>query len=306
MPDDLLRARPVLGESDLAAMYDLAMACSETALHLADLPWRFNSPALKVAENTRLWEDANGNLVAWAFLSTWNCIDEFVRPGGYADHCSLATLRWAVRRQREQNAEKGGQVALYASSRSDDDARVARLEQHGFVRDAWYNVHLGRELNTPISEPALPPGFTIRPLDGEREVERYVSMHRIAFGTERMTTAWRRATLGDPHYVPDLDLVAVAPDGTLAAFCVCWVTSPLSPLGGARIAQVEPMGVLPEFRRLGLGRALLQEELSRAKALGAVRMEVDSFSFSEPALRAYEQVGFRRLYDELIFVRPNA
>jgi GNAT superfamily N-acetyltransferase len=63
------------------------------------------------------------------------------------------------------------------------------------------------------------------------------------------------------------------------------------------------MGVQPAYRRLGLGRALLQEGFWRAWAVGADRMEVDTFSFSEPALRAYESVGFRWVYNEYVFVR---
>jgi mycothiol synthase len=106
--------------------------------------------------------------------------------------------------------------------------------------------------------------------------------------------------------VPELDLVAVAPDGTLAGFCVCWITPPLAARGGARVAQVEPMGVRPEYRRLGLGRALLREGFLRTRALGAARIDVDTYSTSEPALRSYESVGFRRVYDELVFVREPA
>jgi GNAT superfamily N-acetyltransferase len=284
-------------------MYDLAAASPDAALHLADLPWRFNSPPLSIPDQTRLWEDATGNLFAWAFLSTWNCIDDFVRPGSDADWLASSILSWAIDRQHQEPSATGDRPSLYATSRSDDAPRIARLERHGFVRDGWYYVHLGIDLSTPIAEPALASGFTIRPLNSEREVDAYVTMHRTAFGTNRMTAAWRRATLRDPHYESDLDLVAVAPDGTLAAFCVCWITPPLPSRGGARVAQVEPMGVQPVYRRLGLGRALLHEGFRRARVLGADRLEVDTFSFSEPALRAYESVGFRRLYDEPVFVR---
>jgi GNAT superfamily N-acetyltransferase len=212
-------------------------------------------------------------------------------------------LGWAINHQRAEAAATGERRSLYATSRADDATRIARIERHGFVPDSWHDVHLVRDLSEPIPEPALPPGFTIRPLDGERDVDAYVTMHRTAFGTNRMTAEWRRATLCDPHYEADLDLVVVAPDGTLAAFCVCWITPPLPSRGGSRVAQVEPMGVQPNYRRLGLGRALLHDGFRRARELGADRMEVDAFSFSEPALRAYESVGFRRLYDEQVFVR---
>jgi GNAT superfamily N-acetyltransferase len=302
-PTDFIRVRPCAGERDLAAMYDVAAIYPDVALHLADLPWRFSSPPFSVPDQTRLWEDAAGKLLAWTYLSTWNCVDDFVRPGPHADQLALSILDWAIDRQHAEASATGERRTLYVTSRSEDPARIARLERRGFVRDSWHDVHLARDLTTPIPEPALPPGFTIRPLDGERDVDTYVAMHRTAFGTNRMTAAWRRATLRDPHYEPNLDLVAVAPDGILAAFCVCWITPPLPSRGGARIAQVEPMGVQPDYRRLGLGRALLHEGFRRARGLGADRMEVDAFSFSEPALRAYESVGFCRVYDELVFGR---
>jgi ribosomal protein S18 acetylase RimI-like enzyme len=284
-------------------MYDLAATYPDTALHLADLPWRFNSPALSIPNQTRLWEDAAGELLAWAFLSTWNCIDDFVRSRPHADLLVESILDWAVDCQRQQALATGEKPSLYATSRSDDPERIAHLERHHFIRDGWHTVHLARELRATIPDQVLPPGFTIRSFDGGRDIDAYVAMHRTAFGTNRMTAAWRRATLHDPHYEPSLDLVAVAPDGTLAAFCVCWITPPLRSRGGARVAQVEPMGVQPDYRRLGLGRALLREGFRRARALGADRIDVDTFSFSEPALHAYESVGFRRVYEEYVFVR---
>jgi mycothiol synthase len=103
--------------------------------------------------------------------------------------------------------------------------------------------------------------------------------------------------------VPDLDLVAVAPDGTLAAFCVCWITHRSHPAAELVLRRSSQRGVQPDFRRLGRGRALLHESARRARTLGADRIEVDPFSYSEPALRAYDSVGFRRLYDEYVFVR---
>jgi GNAT superfamily N-acetyltransferase len=68
-----------------------------------------------------------------------------------------------------------------------------------------------------------------------------------------MTRQWRERTLRAPLYQPGLDLVAVAPDGTLAGFCVGWH----EPSRG--IAQVEPAGVHPRYQRRGLARALLTE-----------------------------------------------
>ncbi len=62
-----------------------------------------------------------------------------------------------------------------------------------------------------------------------------------------MTIAWRARTLRRPEYVANLDLVAVAPDGRLAAFCICR----LHKAPEASSGQIEPMGV-HQLRAFGL------------------------------------------------------
>ena len=63
-------------------------------------------------------------------------------------------------------------------------------------------------------------------------------------------------------YVPDHDLVAVAPDGRVAAFTVFWPDTELS------LAQFEPVGTDPDFQRLGLGRAVLLDAFRRLEQSG--------------------------------------
>jgi mycothiol synthase len=179
-PSEAVRSRPSGGERDLAAMYDLAAAHPDAALHLADLPWRFASPAARAPANTRLWETADGALLAWAVLSSWNHMQSFARPGPHAADLASAALAWAVERQRETSAASGEKPLFSASARHDDAARIALVERHGFVRATWHTIHLTRDLPDPVEPPALPEGFTIRPLAGEREVEAYVAMHRMA------------------------------------------------------------------------------------------------------------------------------
>jgi ribosomal protein S18 acetylase RimI-like enzyme len=84
-----------------------------------------------------------------------------------------------------------------------------------------------------------------------------------------------------------LDLVAVAPDGRLAAFCIGWALSDHSE------TQVEPLGVHPDFQQLGLGRAVLLEGLRRMQAIGARRAHVETYSVNDPARGLYESVGFQ-------------
>jgi ribosomal protein S18 acetylase RimI-like enzyme len=273
-------------------MDDLALDALGDAIHAVDLPWRLSSPSAQVPERTRLWEDDGGELVAWAVLQfpAWHCLDYVVRPDLRETDLEARILAWACAQLEHEAARRDGPLPFYTSARDGDDVRIAAIERAGFARQAWGYVHLIRDLDRPIPELAPPPGFVIRSLAGEAEVDAYVSAHRAAFGSANMTTDWRRATLRSPRYVSDLDLVAIAPDGALVGFCVCWITPSLA---GQRIAQIEPIGILPAYQRRGLGRALMAEGLRRAKSHGAGQMAVNAESFNAASRGAYEAMGFR-------------
>jgi ribosomal protein S18 acetylase RimI-like enzyme len=297
-----ITTRPPAGALDVVRMYDLADVARDDALHVADLPWRMTSPSAQVPDRTRLWEDADGELVAWAVLQfpAWHCLDYVIRPDARTTELESAVLAWACARLEAEAVNRNGFLPFFVSARAHDHTRIAAIERAGFVRENWGYVHLVRDLDQPIPEPILPLGFIIRSLVGTDDVDAYVATHRAAFETANMSADWRRATLRDPRYVPDLDLVAVAPDGTLAGLCVCWITPSL---GGQRVAQVEPLGVLPAFQRTGLGRALLLEGLRRAKAHGAIRMDVNAESTNAASQGAYGAVGFRLTYEAPFYLQ---
>jgi ribosomal protein S18 acetylase RimI-like enzyme len=86
----------------------------------------------------------------------------------------------------------------------------------------------------------------------------------------------------------------VAPDGGLAAYCICWY-DPIS-----RSGEFEPVGARPTYRRQGYGRAVVIEGLRRLRALGAETAIVFSHGGETPANRLYAACGFReeaRTYD---------
>ena len=296
-----ITSRPAAGNRDLNRMYDLALAARDEALHVADLPWRLTSLSGQAPARTCLWEDTDGELVAWAALQRpWLCVDYVVHPDARTPEFESAILTWAVARLEVEAVQRDGRLPFSVSARAHDTQRIAAIETFGFKRETWCYLHMVHDLSEPIPDPEPPPGFVIRPLLGEAEVEAYVAVHRAAFGSTNMTPDWRRATLHDRAYVPELDLVAVAPDGDLAGFCVGWITPADA---RTRIAQIEPLGILPAHQRRGLGRALLLESLRSAKALGAVRMEVKAESYNAASQGAYKAVGFRTAYEAPFFWR---
>jgi mycothiol synthase len=160
-----------------------------------------------------------------------------------------------------------------------------------------------RPAEAPPVDCDLPTGFIIRPLNGEGEIEAYVELHRAVFESRNMTAEWRARTLRQPAYTPDLDLVAVALDGRLAAFCVCWLDE--NP-GTGTIGQIEPLGVHASFRKSGLGRAILVEGLQRLQSHGASRICVEADNYRHAALDLYESVGFRIVRDILVYSKDYA
>jgi len=141
----------------------------------------------------------------------------------------------------------------------------------------------------------LEPGFAVRPLAGKAEVDAYAELQRVVFGTKNMTAEWRARTLDAAHHVAEADLVVVAPDGRLAGFCIGWLLPGEHPAG-----QIEPLGVLWDYRELGLGAALLTECLRRLVARGATTQPVETDTYRTPALGLYESFGFEPIRDVLV------
>jgi ribosomal protein S18 acetylase RimI-like enzyme len=106
-----------------------------------------------------------------------------------------------------------------------------------------------------------------------------------------MTTAWRQRTLQHPAYKPEIDLVAVTPERSLAGFCICWL--------GKDVGQFEPLGVHPDYQGLGLGRALELAALQQLRHYGARMACVDHGSYNEKAINLSRQTGFKQTNDAL-------
>jgi len=285
--------RSYRGEQDRQAMVELVCAFPEHTIHVIDLPYRLYSRALEDVGNVGLWEDDEGRLQAFvvrqpAFL----VLDTAYTSAAKEDGIETLVLEWAIQHFSQLARERGHSFYDYIEVRENQVDKIAFLRQHGFMLASWHVVHMQRSLAGAIPEPQLLPGFTIRPLAGEKEVKAYVDLHQTVFDSTNMTAAWCRRLLQSPQYNPELNLVVVAPDGSLAAFCTCWLNQTQGARRGKE-AQIEPLGTHPHFRQLGLARAIQMECFRRLKALGVDTIYVETHSFSRPALELYKAVGFR-------------
>lgn len=292
-------ARQAAGEDDYARMRRMLIAATGQGderhyCTIGDLDWwRFTSDDPEVPGHpsgwvaARLWLDGDEAVgVAWPDGTTVNLL---VHPAHRA--IEDAMLDWAAARHRERSGAAGG-TPLAVNAYDGDTGRVARLRGRGYKRTERCFRYRRRPLDGPIAAPELPSGYTIRHVAGEADLAARVAAHRAAFAPSRMTEAKHRAVTAAPTYRAELDLMTVAPDGRVAAYCLAWFDA------ANRIGVFEPVGADPEFQRRGLGRAVMAEGLRRLRALGARVAYVGTNGDNVAANRLYEAVGFRVVDEE--------
>jgi mycothiol synthase len=302
--------RAFSGQEDLRAMEALARKFRADNLHVTDLPYHTCTWALDDPGHTRLWWDETGRLLAWVILQIpFDALDFACHPEVEAALLP-EMLAWADEYSRAHHeiiplGTPEDQPCWFVNVFADQAERICTLEAAGFACQAdvgeysWTKVFMQRPADLPVKEYRIPPGFVVRPLAGESEVEAYVQLHRAIFGTKNMTADWKRRLLQHPDYTPDLDLIVATPDGRLAAFCVCW----LDRHGPELIGQIEPLGCHRDFRHFALGRVALAEGLRRMQAHGAKKLFVEANNWRNTAFRLYESMGFKVVRDVLVYRR---
>ena len=293
--------RSYSGDADKHAMALLVNAFPKRNLHVADLPYRLSSWAFDDPENIRLWFSEDNQLIAWAVLQSpfWTFDYAYSPETGRNLHQEI--LAWADSRAQKNLGSDHGRPSWFINVFAQQKDRIADLEILGFRsqanvgEDSWSKVLMTRSEKTPVIDCECPPGFIVRPLAGENEVEEYVELHQATFESKNMTVDWRLRMLNHPNYHKDLDLVAFSPHGRMVAFCIFWHNTALN------FGQIEPLGVHNDFRNLGLGRVLLTEGIQRLTEGGAARLFVETDNYRNDAFKLYEAAGFRVEKDVLVF-----
>lgn len=238
-----------------------------------------------VRARTRLWKEG-GRLAAFAFVDDFNNLFFEIEPASRTDPLEDEIVAWGIACVKKDHAE-GGQRTLDICLDADDLPRLAMLERRGFERVEFRSLHYSRSLREPIREHPFPRGFSLRCAEGEGEVEALVELHRAAFGTLNMTMEERLAIMRAPRYERELDLLAVSPDGELAAFCICWLED-----ADGQVGFTDPIGVRPRYHRLGLGKAIVTAGMKMLKDRGAQAVELGTGSDNLAMQGLAESLGF--------------
>lgn len=182
-----------------------------------------------------------------------------------------------------------GQRRLRVWADQHDDMRHNLFQKHGYTRCDWPEYQRRCLLDAPIPQPEVSPGYTIRALGDADEIPARSWVSWKAFHPDEPDEhyegwEWYHNIQRMPLYRRDLDIVADAGHGELAAFCTVWYDD------ATRSAYFEPVGTAPAHQRRGLGKAVLFEGLRRLQRMGATLAYVCGFSDAANAL--YASAGF--------------
>ncbi len=251
-----------------------------------------NLASKKTQARVRLWFDEN-RLIAWAYVDDFRNL-RWEIESRYNHQVGNDVVEWGVACVRAM-VSKNESSTLDASCREDYTDRIKFLEQYGFQRTENVTLHMQRDLLMPIPKPELPEGFAIRSVAGIEEAESIASLHRAAFGTDYMTTENRLAIMNASEYDPSLDLVVVAPNGTLAAYCTCSANLE------DKIGSTDPVATHPDYQKLGLARALLLTGLSLLKDHDMQKATLGTSEDNIAMKKVAESVGFYIAYKTIWF-----
>jgi mycothiol synthase len=306
MASTQLTSRLYTGAADLEALIDL-LAATKPAGRITDYPSivdlqeMLGTPVTQA--NTRLWEDAEGQVVAFALVDAYNNLCFEIAAGTAESDVEAQMIDWGVECLRRVAQKHSEPITLDASCNEDDAGRIALLERHGFVPQTARSLRMARPLDAPIPALQVPAGFVVRPVAGEQEVEALVALHRTAHGTQHLSVEERLAWMRVPEYAPELDLVAVAADGTLAAYCMCAVSEDENARSGRNEGYVDPIATHPAYQRRGLARALMLTGLHSLQARGLDTAVLGTSSENVAMQQAAKSVGFRVQSSKIWFAK---
>jgi len=233
-------------------------------------------------QDIRLWETEQGRLAGAVLFESDGDAVLILDPD--CPEMLEAMLVWAEARY-VQKGTTGKPLRIEAM---EGNAFLGQLlRSRNYARGSGYCIHREKPLDNGGVEPVtLPEGFLVKPLETLEEMQRFHLAVKAVFSFEDSVEVYRIVQRA-PSYVPGLDLLLLSDGGEVAAFCTAWLDRE------SGVAELEPVGTVPAYRKRGLGRALLAEASNRLRLLGCRTLTVNSWSESLGANRLYEAAGLR-------------
>ena len=232
---------------------------------------------IRYCHKNRIWFDGD-KVVGFCFYESPSTDTYFcLRPGyeqlasemiAYADGSMLGGI------EDKQFIFLSGQTALIEEAKKLGYKKVYE----------WTDMQY--DFSKPLDYP-LPEGFRFVPYE-EQDTEKVSICCWKGFDHEEEEGPWKPGPKDEgsyqiavaPHSTPELELVI---EDTATGEYVCYAGMWWTPAN--KLAYMEPLCTVPEYRHKGLAAAILSEHYKRMKALGATHMTGGSDAF-------YEKIGY--------------
>jgi mycothiol synthase len=161
-----------------------------------------------------------------------------------------------------------------------------------------------------LPEAPLPDGITLRTFLPGVDEQEWLDLNARAFVALPDQGGWTAAELAEreaqPWFDPSGFLVAVDASGTMVGFHWTKVYERREPDGGHQhVGEVYVVGVDPDKRGLGLGRALTVAGLQHHSGRGLTLIDLYVDAANHAAVRLYESLGFTHHHTDTEYARTG-
>ncbi len=261
--------------------------------HVGDVPHRIYENLAgrgPVEELVAVWE-AGSAVAGFAICGRFgDSFDVFASPELRGTDTEIAMLRSASEVTRRRLVVTDAEAYVVTDVFECDHTRSNALARLGFAEYRVWDHVTERSISGPIAEPALPSGFTIRPAT-MRDAEQLAIARNNSFDRQWSPTEYRDAVMSKPGYDPQREIVAVTPDGRIAAFTAVLIDEV------NRVGLFEPVGTHREFQRRGLARAVMISGMQEMRDRGMTTASVGYDVTNQAAAELYRGLGFRKKHE---------
>jgi mycothiol synthase len=240
-------------------------------------------------------------------------VDDTV-TGFFDPHYPLLVVAPDARRQRHGTAlveralveaRERGEAELELAPPLANSQAEAFASSLGFAyRSSLWQLRLTPEIDVP--PPSFPDGYHTRAFRPGPDDEPYLTLIHASFADHPTPMHISMESMQHAHARPGFDPTDIAvvpsPDdpGRLVGFCRTHRVDE----SGEAVAEIGTLGVVPEYRGLGLGRELLRWGIQHLRGRGAGDIVLAVEGRNANALRLYERTGFVQQQEWPRWARP--
>jgi mycothiol synthase len=230
----------------------------------------------------------------WLWGYAWGAVHPTLRRRGIGRQLfRAADADFAARVAATAVGDRAVFIQRFIQSTKPGEVALALSEGYSELRSSY---RMSIALDQPLSPAALPPGFSLRPFEVDRDTPGVYEADQSAFmdgGEQPIRTPyeeWRERFIGAKHFDPSLTIVAL--DDSSGAVAGIAITNPWGS-DHPEWAWIERLGVLSPYRGRRLGEALLRQSFYASQQRGYKIAGLGVRADNPSALTLYHRAGMQ-------------